>query len=99
MQAWDRVVAPPQLVTSGVYSLMQHPMYCSYTLCFVGCALFMHSAPAALVLLAGCALHFRRRAQLETEVLSGQFGEQYEQYSKEVPRWLPRPSLAWFRRS
>lgn len=29
-QAWDRVSAPQQLVTTGVYAHVQHPIYVSY---------------------------------------------------------------------
>jgi protein-S-isoprenylcysteine O-methyltransferase Ste14 len=29
-QAWDRVSKPESLVTTGVYALMQHPIYTSY---------------------------------------------------------------------
>jgi protein-S-isoprenylcysteine O-methyltransferase Ste14 len=30
MQAWDRVVTPKALVTTGVYAQIQHPIYTSY---------------------------------------------------------------------
>lgn len=36
LQAYDRLVHPEQLVTSGPYRLVQHPIYLSYMLLFVG---------------------------------------------------------------
>lgn len=38
-QAYNRVVAPEQLVTSGPFALVQHPIYTSYMLLFAGHAL------------------------------------------------------------
>lgn len=35
-QAYNRVVAPEQLVTSGPFALVQHPIYTSYMLLFAG---------------------------------------------------------------
>mmetsp|Transcript_13247 Transcript_13247/g.23325 ORF Transcript_13247/g.23325 Transcript_13247/m.23325 type:complete len:367 (-) Transcript_13247:402-1502(-) len=87
--AWDRVVAPARLVTTGVYSLAQHPIYTSYTLLFMGSALFLHSAPVALMMLAICALHYRRRAELESAVLKDQFGEEYAAYVAHTSPFLP----------
>lgn len=39
LQAYNRVVAPDELVTGGPYALVQHPIYSSYMLLFAGNAL------------------------------------------------------------
>ena len=59
MQAYDRVVVPERLVTKGVYSFVQHPIYVSYMLLFSGFCLSLHSAPSALLILAVCAAYYR----------------------------------------
>jgi protein-S-isoprenylcysteine O-methyltransferase Ste14 len=58
-QAYDRIAAPEQLVTSGVYRFVQHPIYTSYMLLFCGFCLCVHSAPSALLMLAVCTMYYR----------------------------------------
>ena len=58
-QAYDRVVAPDELVTTGVYRFVQHPIYTSYMLLFCGFCLSLHSAPSALLVLLVCGAYYR----------------------------------------
>lgn len=58
-QAYDRVVAPDELVTTGVYRFVQHPIYTSYMLLFCGFCLSLHSAPSALLVLLVCGADYR----------------------------------------
>lgn len=84
--AYDRVVAPKALVTAGPYSLVQHPIYGSYMLLFSGYCMACHSAPFAILAVWVCALYYRRRAALESQVLRESFGDEYEDYVKRTPR-------------
>ncbi|KAI8462291.1 MAG: hypothetical protein J3K34DRAFT_527857 [Monoraphidium minutum] len=84
--AYDRVVAPPRLVTEGPYALVQHPIYGSYMLLFAGYCLACHSAPFALLAAWACGLYYTRRAGLERDVLRAAFGGAYDDYALRTPR-------------
>ena len=87
--AYNRIVAPEQLVTSGPYRFVQHPIYTSYMLLFFSYCLLLHSAPMGLMLLAVCMLHYGLRTALEHRVLLGAFGEAYAGYAMRTKRFLP----------
>jgi protein-S-isoprenylcysteine O-methyltransferase Ste14 len=55
----SRIVIPDHLVTTGVYSFIQHPIYTSYMLLFFGHCMLLHSAPLALMMLAVCVMYYR----------------------------------------
>lgn len=67
-QAYDRLVHPEQLVTSGPYRLVQHPIYLSYMLLFVGHCIRQGRACERGALRAGAAL---LRAVLASPRLAG----------------------------
>lgn len=88
--AFDRLVTPAQLVSSGPYALCQHPIYGSYMMLFVGCCLELHSASCAAALLAVCVAYYSVRTRLEARLLSAEFGEAYQEYVRRVPkRYVP----------
>ncbi|PRW39139.1 isoprenylcysteine carboxyl methyltransferase [Chlorella sorokiniana] len=89
-KAYNRVVAPDELVTSGPYALVQHPIYTSYMLLFAGHALSLGSPAAAGLLLAGCLWYYSGRTRLEEAVLESAFGERYRHYRSSTGRFLPR---------
>jgi protein-S-isoprenylcysteine O-methyltransferase Ste14 len=82
---------PPQrLVIVGLYRFVRNPQYIGVALVATGEALLT----GALVLFGYAALlavgyHFVVR-YYEEPALSSRFGQQYEQYCRAVPRWLPR---------
>ena len=89
-QAYDRLVTPERLVTSGPYKYVQHPIYTSYMLLFMGYCLLLHSAPAAACITAACLLYYRARTSVERHILSSTFGDRYEEYrSRTKSLFLP----------
>lgn len=79
---------PPQrLVTTGPYRLMRNPMYLGHLIFFLGLAL-MFSWPAWLVFVGHC-LWFDRRARGDEAHLAGIFGAPYQDYLRQVKRWVP----------
>jgi protein-S-isoprenylcysteine O-methyltransferase Ste14 len=88
-RAYDRVVAPDVLVTDGPYRYVQHPIYSSYMLLFVGYGLLLHSAPAALLALAVCLVYYFSRTRLEQAVLQQAFGQLYEEYRQRTKLFVP----------
>jgi protein-S-isoprenylcysteine O-methyltransferase Ste14 len=92
-------VAPPQkLVVVGFYRYVRNPMYAGF---FVGWfSLWVLYGQAnrgslivALVAVAGVALFVRL---YEEPTLRAKFGKDYEEYCRNVPRWIPR-LRAWKR--
>jgi protein-S-isoprenylcysteine O-methyltransferase Ste14 len=88
-KAYDRVVAPEKLVTNGPYKYVQHPIYSSYVLLFVGYGLLMHSAPTALLALGVCLTYYLSRTRLEQAVLQQAFGQQYAEYKQRTKLFVP----------
>lgn len=79
-----------ELVRSGPYALVRHPVYTGLALHFAGACL----ATGNLLLIAGTLLvsypSFYARVRAEERLLRGQFGAEYEAYAREVPMLLPR---------
>ncbi|MGA7160837.1 MAG: isoprenylcysteine carboxylmethyltransferase family protein [Bacteroidota bacterium] len=77
-----------QLITSGPYAIVRHPIYSGLLLAFVGSAVALGECrgllAAALVL---GALWYKLR--LEEKWMLSQFGDLYESYSKRVTALVP----------
>jgi protein-S-isoprenylcysteine O-methyltransferase Ste14 len=84
-------VAPTQrLVVGGAYRYVRNPMYLAVASLIVGQALLLGQAMLLLYASAfGVAVAVFVRGY-EEATLASRFGEQYDAYSSEVPRWRPR---------
>lgn len=78
-----------ELVRSGSYGVVRHPIYSLQWLLLFGVFLAHPTAPvlAALVLLT---LAMQWKARIEERKLGELFGEAYEEYSRETGRFVPR---------
>lgn len=78
-----------RLRTAGVYSLVRHPIYSADIGLSAGVFLI---SPSLNVLAAGCfvALVLYKWMLLEEKALTGKFGKKYLDYSRRVPRMVPR---------
>lgn len=80
---------PDELVTGGVYARVRNPMYVGVILIVLGQALLYRSAHV-LWWAAGCWLGFHHRVvDVEEPHLREEYGEAYDRYCEEVPRWIP----------
>jgi len=72
---------------NGLYRFSRNPMYLSYFLLFMGCALLTHS-----VLLGGIVIIFQLSSHWiilsEERWCIGKFGDAYRQYMKRVRRYI-----------
>lgn len=90
-------IAPPQrLVVVGFYRYVRNPMYVGFFLGWLSLwVIFGRANRAALtvafVAVAAAVLFVRL---VEEPVLRRMFGAQYEEYCRNVPRWIPR-MRAW----
>jgi protein-S-isoprenylcysteine O-methyltransferase Ste14 len=81
--------AEHELVQSGPYRLVRHPIYTSM-LCVLWGIGFMAASPllfviASAVFLVGTEI----RVRIEDRLLSARFGEQFEQYRRSTRAYLP----------
>lgn len=86
-------VAPTEhLVVGGMYRYVRNPMYLAVVALVVGQAILL-GHPRLLVygLVVGLAMVAFAR-WYEEPALGRQFGEQYEEYRRNVPGWWPRLS-------
>jgi protein-S-isoprenylcysteine O-methyltransferase Ste14 len=77
-----------QLVTTGIYARVRHPLYASVIALGFGCALLWRSG-AALALAVVEVIFFYAKARFEERRLCEQFAA-YSEYARRVPRFLPR---------
>lgn len=81
---------PKKMVVVGLYRFMRNPMYVGVILLVLGWSLYVLSPILILydvVLIIGFHIRIIRNKE---PYLKQQFGEQWEMYKQEVPRWLPR---------
>jgi protein-S-isoprenylcysteine O-methyltransferase Ste14 len=78
-----------ELITTGVYRRIRHPMYLSLILVGIGQALVVPNWIAAPTCLAGTVVLYLLRVDPEEEMLQERFGYEYEQYAERTGRLLP----------
>ncbi|MFN8242224.1 MAG: isoprenylcysteine carboxylmethyltransferase family protein [Bacteroidales bacterium] len=76
--------------TSGIYSLVRHPLYIGNFFMWLGPALFMRSFIFALVFFLVYWLYYERIMFAEEQFLRSKFGEAYDKWSEKVKAVLPR---------
>jgi protein-S-isoprenylcysteine O-methyltransferase Ste14 len=85
---FGEISGQPQLIDSGVYSLVRHPMYLGILLLCLG----VFFAIPSLISLAVCVaffLFYDKMATYEENDLIRIFGSDYTAYQKRVPKWFP----------
>ena len=88
---WSAIVTVKQgheLITSGPYALVRHPIYTGLLLALVGSALAVGEWRGVIaVALASSALW--RKLRLEERWMRQQFGAVYQEYCRRVPALIP----------
>jgi protein-S-isoprenylcysteine O-methyltransferase Ste14 len=90
-------VAPPQrLVVVGFYRYVRNPMYVGFAAGWIGLwVIFGHADPRLIAAVATVALCVHLFVILyEEPTLRNKFGDEYDDYRRNVRRWWPRPQ-AW----
>jgi protein-S-isoprenylcysteine O-methyltransferase Ste14 len=85
--------APPQrLVAVGFYRYVRNPMYVGLATGWIGLwVIFGHPKPVLMAAVAAVALGVHLFVVFyEEPTLRGKFGADYEEYCRNVRRWLPR---------
>ena len=77
-----------ELVTSGVYRYMRHPIYTGLIVAVIGTELIVHSF-LVIPLTVLMVLAFYYQAQEEEKILTKHFGKAYEKYKKTSSMLIP----------
>jgi protein-S-isoprenylcysteine O-methyltransferase Ste14 len=76
------------VIRDGIYARVRHPRYLLYMLMVLSMA-FLTGAPAIFLLAFLNILMYQILAPLEERELLGQYGPQYKEYQRMVPRFVP----------
>jgi protein-S-isoprenylcysteine O-methyltransferase Ste14 len=88
---WSGVVTikeDHELITSGPYTLVRHPIYSGLLLAFVGLAVARGEWRGILAVMIAAAA-FWRKLRIEERWMRERFGDKYQAYSARVPALIP----------
>jgi protein-S-isoprenylcysteine O-methyltransferase Ste14 len=86
---WD---PPTRLVVRGPYRHVRNPMITGVFSILLGEAALLGSVPILIWFAAFFAGNAIWMPVVEEPALEQRFGEDYREYKRHVPRWIPRPS-------
>jgi protein-S-isoprenylcysteine O-methyltransferase Ste14 len=78
------------LNTKGIYSVVRHPLYLGNFLMWFGIILFVNNFWFTAVCILLFWLYYERIMFAEEQFLKRQFGDQYLEWSKNVPPFFPK---------
>ena len=78
----------PGVIRKSVFNAIRHPVYLSEILLYLGLLMLSISLTAGVVWVVAIGfLHYISRH--EERLLLERFGDEYEQYMRDVPMWIP----------
>ena len=81
------------LITDGPYSIVQHPLYVFSLIGTVGIGLASENLLVLALLIIFYALYYPIIIVSEESKLESKFGDEYVEYTKRTPKFLPKLSL------
>ena len=81
------------VVRDGPFSIVRNPLYVFSFIAMVGIGLESKMLSVLTALIVAFALYYPRVVAREEAFLKHKFGEPYDAYMREVPRWWPNFSL------
>lgn len=79
-----------ELNTSGIYSVVRHPLYVGNFLMWLGPVLFLRSAWCVIIFVLAFWIYFERIIFAEEQYLRRKFGEDYDTWAFKVRSVIPR---------
>ncbi len=87
---WSRIFrAKDALITTGIYAHVRHPQYLGFLLLTLGVN-FLWTTFSTLILWPVLVLLYYRLAKEEEKSIEDKFGEEYREYKRTVPMFIPR---------
>ncbi len=87
-QVFNEVRDSPAVIKTGVFAYSRHPIYFGSILVYVGWILLTMSL-ISLGYWVIIVIFYEYIATYEEKLLLKQFGKEYEDYKKQVPKWIP----------
>jgi protein-S-isoprenylcysteine O-methyltransferase Ste14 len=84
----DVALVPTYLVKGGAYAHTRNPMYLGGTAMLIGWAAFFGSVPLAAAVVGYIVGMDRVTIPFEERMLHNKFGDSFDAYHEQVPRWL-----------
>jgi len=84
----ELTLVPTYLVDGGAYALTRNPMYVGGASMLFGWVVLLGSVPVALAAVAYIVGMDRAGIPFEERLLHVRFGDSYDRYRDNVPRWL-----------
>lgn len=78
------------LNTTGMYSIVRHPLYLGNYLIFLGVSFFPRAWFLPIIVSLAFILHYERVIFSEEEFLEGKFGNEFREWAARVPTIIPR---------
>ena len=82
-----------EVVRSGPFSIVRNPLYVFSFIALVGIGMESGIVSFLGLLVAAFVLYYPLVVAREEAFLKNKFGQEYESYMREVPRWLPKFKL------
>lgn len=88
---FDRITIKPnhQLVTTGIYRQVRHPVYLSYVLLLVGYCTILQSFVSLVLTVVSCTIWLGNRINIEEKMLIEKFGDRYQAYQRKTKKIIP----------
>ena len=77
------------LNTTGLYSVVRHPLYLGNALIWISIAFYGHNLFTIVVVALFFGLYYERIMVAEEEFLAQQFGERFTEWARVTPAFLP----------
>lgn len=78
------------LNTTGMYSIVRHPLYLGNFVVFLGMILFIQVLWFTLISILAFFIYYERIMYAEEEFLRDKFGDSYVEWSKQTPAFIPK---------
>ena len=79
-----------QLNTTGMYSLVRHPLYAANFVVFVGFAFVIKSAVFILLATAAFVIYYERIILVEEQFLETSYGDEFREWAARTPAVIPQ---------
>ena len=84
------ITQPSKLISDDVFAVVRHPMYFSILVFYLGLIFLSLSVISVIPWLITFIL-YDKIAIYEEKELERILGDEYSEYQKKVPRWIPKP--------
>lgn len=82
-----------QLNTTGMYSVVRHPLYLGNFLIWLGVSMFLRTVSATFLIMLLLWIYYERIMFAEEEFLRKAFGDRYLNWAEATPAFLPNVRL------